>query len=529
MCTAYAPSNTPSPDPGRRTSAPRHPTMTGTMRAMALGLLLTVSPPLSYAGNNAGGTIRLSWDENGHVTNLNVISSTPFPLFAHISGAPDVRALAIQLVGHPFDLKTGPYRVDRSAPGPHCNGSPSMHLDDPQQLPDGPTTARLHCFQFLVSSESAQEPADLVIASAVVRDSGGMIDTLEVTGGATILGGASRVAVLAVEPAEVSAGKRSRVVLHGRHFRSGANVSFGTPGVQITAASVTLVDEGSILATVDAPNVPGTVLAAVVTLPNGEQSALHHALTIGPPQSGPTTTAVPSTNGAAFRRFHLYGDRIAAVGTVDHVGVSAYPSSLNSNSLLVTRAPGDSVALFDSEPYDAIRLEANDTVVDSYVDYAVTPPQYATSLGLLTMALNVFNGSGGFADYGKTLFQVRTTFVDGDTSSSFLRVGQQIRDWSSGQIFCTGQNPFFYIVPPDDPLAAVVDADDINGRYYDAQVLPLPSSKRSKKIASIRLRAIRQDHFCSSFIQHVYAGGRLHGLSAWVDFAVRNAQGQPVV
>src|SRR5262245_9301942 len=200
--------------------------------------------------------------------------------------------------------------------------------------------------------------------------------------------------------------------------------------------------------------------------------------------------AMPTNASAAFRRFDLYADRIAAVGVGDHNNISSYPAFLNSDFLLVTRSPGDTVALFQSEPYDAILMGVGTGVPDSYVEYAVSPPQYATSLGLLSMAILVFNGTGAFADYGKPLISVRVTFTDGDTTAVLMYVGNQIRQWTTTQIFCTGQNPMGYVVPPDDPLAGVVYSDNVNGRYYDVQELPLPAVKRSKRIQSIRVRAV---------------------------------------
>ena len=53
---------------------------------------------------------------------------------------------------------------------------------------------------------------------------------------------------------------------------------------------------------------------------------------------------------------------------------------------------------FNSEPYDGIYFEVNGSAPQSYVEYAVTPPRYATSLGFLANGVNIYNSTGAFND-----------------------------------------------------------------------------------------------------------------------------------
>lgn len=212
----------------------------------------------------------------------------------------------------------------------------------------------------------------------------------------------------------------------------------------------------------------------------------------------------PTNDASAYRRFDLYADRTAAVNVVDHQNVSVYPAFLDSDALLIVRSAGDTVGLFDSEPYDGINLKAEDATPVSYVEYSVTPRQYASSIGLLVMAYNVFNGPGEFDDLGKRLLTVLVTYEDGDTTLRAVRVGYHVRDWASGIVYCPWPFEYqFYIVPPSDPLAGVVWSDDVNGWYFDILELRLPGEKRGKKAATIRLSAEIQDHYCSNFVPHI--------------------------
>src|SRR5688572_10476282 len=142
------------------------------------------------------------------------------------------------------------------------------------------------------------------------------------------------------------------------------------------------------------------------------------AATVVLASSFPAAAFVPSDDAAGFRRLDLYGDRIGAVNVLDHRNISGYPGVLNNDFLLVTRTPGsiDTVSLFNSEPYDGIYFEVSGSASQSYVEYAITPPQYATSLGFLANGVNIYNSTGAFNDFGKALMRATVTYTDGDTA-----------------------------------------------------------------------------------------------------------------
>ena len=239
----------------------------------------------------------------------------------------------------------------------------------------------------------------------------------------------------------------------------------------------------------------------------------------------------PTNDAAAFKTLSLYADRTALMNTIDHTGFNAYPASLASPPpLLVMRpTPGspDTMALFNSFAKDAIYFEVNATQPQSFSTYTVSPPQFATSLGSLLMGVNIYGGSGAFADFGKQLATATVTYVDGDTTIARLNVGTFVRDYfDSGPLTC-GSNQALYETRPTDGRSAYLY--ESGGNYFDAQEFLLPKLKRAKRIVSIRVEGTLLDHFCSSFVPHIYAGSRFSGVSIWPNFVVRNAMADTVV
>ena len=246
--------------------------------------------------------------------------------------------------------------------------------------------------------------------------------------------------------------------------------------------------------------------------------------------SSPAAARTPTNDAAAFRTFDLYANRTAAVNVIDHTNISGYPAYLSNLALLVTRTPGstDSVAIFRSTPYDGMFFLVDNFQPQSYATYAVSPPQFATSLGTLAMGVSIYNSSGAFADFGKALMRATVTCVDGDTSVITLHVGYHMRDYfNSGPLSCNGNRPL-YLARPTDALCGYID--ETNNYFYDAQELRLPATKRSKRVASVRIDGVLLDHLCSGpFPTHIYGGSRLFGFSVWPNFVVKNASSQPVV
>jgi hypothetical protein len=241
----------------------------------------------------------------------------------------------------------------------------------------------------------------------------------------------------------------------------------------------------------------------------------------------PADAFVPTDDAAGFLRFDLYGDRVAAVSVLDHRNITGYPASLNSDFLLVTRSPGsiDTVGQFNSEPYDGIYFEVNGSASQSYVEYAVTPPRYATALGLLANGVNIYNSTGAFNDFGKPLLRATVTYTNGDTAVRTLHVGHHIRDYfNSGPLTCGAMNHPLYIARPSDPLSGHLFEG--GGYFYDVQEQSLPVEE--KRVSRIRIDGILLDHFCSTFVPHIYAGSQIFGLSAWPEFSIVNGT-TPVV
>jgi len=245
----------------------------------------------------------------------------------------------------------------------------------------------------------------------------------------------------------------------------------------------------------------------------------------------PVAARKPTNDAAAFRTFDLYGQRTASGNTIDHLNFAGYPASLASPPpLLVMRpTPGsaDSVALFNSFAKDAIYLEVQVGPTQSFSTYAVAPTQFATSLGTLMMGVNIYAGSGGFADFGKQLATATVTYADGDTSIARLVVGTYVRDFfDSGALTCGPASHPLYVTRPSDSRSAFIY--ETGGNYLDAQEFLLPRTKWRKRITSIRVDGTLLDHSCP-FVPHIYGGSRLSGLTIWPNFTIENASSQPVV
>jgi hypothetical protein len=247
----------------------------------------------------------------------------------------------------------------------------------------------------------------------------------------------------------------------------------------------------------------------------------------------PAAARTPTNNAAAFKTFGLYSDRTSSGNTSDHLNFAGYPSFLASPPpLLVMRPiPGspDTMALFNSFAKDATQFMVNATQTESFSTYTVSPPQFATSLGSLLMGVSIYNGSGAFADFGKQLATATVTYVDGDTTIARLNVGTFVRDYfDSGPSTCSGVSQPLYTTRPTDPLTAYIY--ESGGNYFDAQESLLPKSKRSKRIASIRIESTLLSRICGPpFPFTIYSGSLFSGFSIWPNFTIVNASLQPVV
>ncbi len=121
----------------------------------------------------------------------------------------------------------------------------------------------------------------------------------------------------------------------------------------------------------------------------------------------------------------------------------------------------------------------------------------------MLMAYNVFNGSGAFNDPGKVIARISVHYTDDSTFVSDDSIAVHIRDWSSGSISCGATEPF-YTTQPSSPLAGVVWSDAGSTTFYDLCEFRLPARRRSTTIDRVRVEAALQDHYCSSYVPHVY-------------------------
>ena len=245
----------------------------------------------------------------------------------------------------------------------------------------------------------------------------------------------------------------------------------------------------------------------------------------------PAASRTPTNDAAAFKTFDLYADRTSSGNTSDHFAPAGYPSWLGSPPLLMVMRPTpgspDTMALFNSFAKNSIYFEVNANQPESFSTYAVSPPQYATSLGSLFEGVLVCNGTAQWADFGKPLNRATVTYVDGDTAVVTLHVCYHIREYLDSGFSCNFVNIPLYTTRPSDPLSAYLYEQ--SSYYFDAQESLLPTAKRAKRIASIRIDGILLDHFCSVYVPHTYAASLFSGLSIWPNFNIVNGSSQPVV
>lgn len=175
----------------------------------------------------------------------------------------------------------------------------------------------------------------------------------------------------------------------------------------------------------------------------------------------------PSNATAAYRTFDLYTDRSAALGTSDHLNLSAYPGTLNNAALMVLRTTGsvtDSVALLNSQPYNATGMEVNGTFPNSYAEFTVSPPRLATSLALSINGYLIFAGFFQFDDFLKPLATLTVTYEDNSTWSTTFNVGQHVRGFLQSNVSCGSTVIFPATTAPYDSLVVPLYAS--GGHYW---------------------------------------------------------------
>ena len=477
----------------------------------------------------------MSWDEAGVVLNIASPPSDSFPLFLSLSGAPNVRALAAVVQWFPTDPTGACYGLLPASPGGTCGSTSEMpttgefHGEPTNEwwsisFPPG-STAR-HCVSWIVTAAGCPIlPPAIFTAQVRIEDSNGDVDTLAVQLPATI--GSSQAASLeatAISPAIVVPATETMLRVRGSGFLPGSHVSLSNSTSRVEASRVIVLSPDEIAATV-APGQSATPYDLTVSMADGRSSVSPQDVATAPALALSISSQLPRpTNAAgAIRTLALWADQSATVN-VAHIGLPL-PSALTTDSLLIPRpAGGDTMAVLRSTPSDCIEFNAGVACCPSYVEYNISPPQYATSIGLLQMGKGVLRGTGAFDDNNLPIVSVRTRFADGDSVVDTLRVGRQVRNSKDGSLSCPIAGPIpYFVLQPDDPLNAQLYAS--GGAFYDAQEVQLPPSKRSKLVSAIRISELAIVHNNCAPSGFTGCQSYLSGIGLWPSFEVRNRHG----
>lgn len=456
------------------------------------------------AGHNSGGTARLSWDEAGLELNIPSAPSDSFPLYLELLGAPEVRAVSVTIRWFPTDPTGKCYGLLPAGNGSGCSAtSPDPPNGDFQGEPTTtwwsilppPVGSDGYCVKWFVTSAGCVGPQPAIFTADVrVEDSEGNIDTLQVLAPATI--GPTLAAILqasTVAPTAIVPGTPTMLRIRGTGFSPGSRVTLSNESGRAEASRVVVLAPDEIAATVTAP-ASTLPYHLTVSLPNGQASVTPSSIETAS-AAAPNGMFRPTNHDGAFGALDIYDDRSAAVNVFDHFP-QAYPAYLTTDSLLVTRpARGDTMAVLQSNAGDAIEFNSGVSGFPTYVEYAINPPQYATSIGLLHMGKNVCAGAGALNDDNLPIVEATAYYVDGDSSRSALRVGRHVRNVKAGSFLCYSTTVPLYDQAPDDSLVAHVYSG--GGVFYDAQELKLQTGKRDKRVARIRLAELPIVHNCS--------------------------------
>jgi len=159
--------------------------------AIALVILL---PGASWAGANANARAWLSWDRSGLVTDLTEVTFAHRDVYVHIDGAPDIQALAVNLMlavdGDPTAALASAAPDSQSGWAEHSTAASSFYGDPNYDwIISFPQEERTKVKYSIQSSGPADTLRGSVWASSVlVQDSQGHIDTLLVGAPARLLG-----------------------------------------------------------------------------------------------------------------------------------------------------------------------------------------------------------------------------------------------------------------------------------------------------------------------------------------------------
>ena len=169
---------------------------------------------IAWAGNNAGGAVRLSWNPASLTETVSPGGSRAFPLFLSVRGAPDLQQLALHLSWSPWDAAGGCYGVLPGGPAGSYSASASPPPDSSfggdssftwtLLFPPGATDRSGVFYWVSPASCVAAPPPRFSVTDARAMDSGGAFDTLQYLGCALVLAAAGEESAVALAGAPVS-------------------------------------------------------------------------------------------------------------------------------------------------------------------------------------------------------------------------------------------------------------------------------------------------------------------------------------
>ena len=160
-----------------------------------LTAVLIGAPRTADAGKNAGGSAHLTWDPEGRIEILSRSPANPFLLYLHLQSAPDIRSLAVDLRWYPTD-ELGCYALVSAPLDSLCGAAnpvrPGGDFEGDStyawSISFSPLSSGRECVVYLFSGTgcTSSTPAEFRLASVLVKDSNGAVDTLATTGFALI-------------------------------------------------------------------------------------------------------------------------------------------------------------------------------------------------------------------------------------------------------------------------------------------------------------------------------------------------------
>lgn len=226
----------------------------------------------------------------------------------------------------------------------------------------------------------------------------------------------------------------------------------------------------------------------------------------------PAWAAKPSNDAAAFLTLDPRTSVTASSSTFFPDLPASY-NSLDTQNLLVIRHPGaspDTVVLLNSRPHGGIGVQSIGPTwsINSYAEYTLPRPIFATSLALISMAISAYTTPSGVGN--EYLRDDNNTFLDAfvgyaDSTKNidyYMNIGQYLRNWNADYIGCDdGVVPacglvqyHTYVAPPSDTGVVALYPTPSDSLYYDMQEIRL--GRIPSKVTRIRLSSVAKQHIC---------------------------------